>query len=49
MKQSTLADTCAKKWNGSSESSREVAVLMPSVEVEDDEIGYCTRTPEGGW
>jgi hypothetical protein len=50
MKQSsTLADTWAKKGNGSGESLREVAVLMPSVEVEDDEIGYCARTPEGGW
>jgi hypothetical protein len=49
MKQSTMADTWAKKWNGSSESSREVAVLMPSDEVEDDETGYCPTTPEGGW
>lgn len=49
MKESTLADTSAKKGNVSGGSSGEVTVLMPSVEVEDDETGYCARTPDGGW
>jgi hypothetical protein len=49
MKQSTLAETWAKKANESRGSSGEATVLMPSVEVEDDEIDCCAMTPEAGW
>lgn len=49
MKQSTLAETWAKGGDGSRGTSGEVTVLIPSVEVEDDEIDCCARTPEAGW
>ena len=49
MKQSTLTEHWTKNGAGSSGSSGEVMLLIPSVEVEDDEIECSARTPEGGW
>jgi hypothetical protein len=49
MRQSTLVESWAKKGNGSRGSSGEVTMLVPSVEVEDNEIECSARTPEGGW
>jgi hypothetical protein len=49
MKQSTLAETWGKESNGSRGNSVEVTMLMPSVEVDDEETKGCARTPEGGW
>ena len=49
MKQSVQVERWAKQGMASRASSGDVTVLMPSVEVEDDEIECSARTPEGGW
>ena len=50
MKQSTLTEHWAKKRSeGSDDNPGDVTVLVPSVEVEDDDIECSARTPQGGW
>jgi hypothetical protein len=49
MKQTTLVERWAKNGMGSGGSSRDVVVLLPSVEVEDNQIHCSARTPEVGW
>ena len=49
MKQMTLIERWAKNGMGSGRSLGDVTVLIPSVEVEDDQIHCSAMTPEGGW
>jgi hypothetical protein len=49
MKQTMLIERWAKNGMGSGGSLGDVTVLIPSVEVEDDQIHCSAMTPEGGW
>lgn len=49
MRRPTLSETWVKEGNASRRNLGDVTVVMPRVDVEDEEIECSARTPEGGW